>query len=57
MFVVGFGLYGVIDALPSWTFVGPLFIFVLFGAVAFLCFFPLRRSGASALRARVAAKR
>jgi hypothetical protein len=55
--MVGLGLYGVIYALPSWTFVGPLFIFVLFGATAFLCFFPLRRLWRVALRARVAAKR
>jgi hypothetical protein len=57
MFVVGLGLYGVVAALPSWTFVGPLFIFALFGACAFFCFFPLRRIWRAALRARVAAKR
>ena len=52
--VVGMTLYGVIFALPSWTFVGPLFLLILFGAVGVLCFFPLRRIWRAALRARVA---
>lgn len=52
--VVGLTLYGVIVALPGWTFVGPLVLLVMFGAVGFLCFFPLRRIWRAALRARVA---
>lgn len=55
--MVGFCFYGVIDALPRWTFLGPLFVFAVFDVVAFVCFFPLRRIWRAALRARVADKR
>lgn len=57
VFVAGIGLYGVLNALPSWLFVGPLFIFVLVGSLVVVIFFPLRRIWRAALRTRAAARR
>ncbi len=53
----GYLLYAVVDALPSWTVVGPLLLLAMFGPLAIFMFFPLRRISRAALRARLAARR